>query len=203
MSRRVVAIDTTSETGSLALVEDGSILEEITWQAGDGHAQALYGHLEALLARHAWSIDSIDLFAAASGPGSFTGVRVGLAAMQGLADATGKTAVGVSNLRAIASFGNSALRAVVIDARRGEVYGAVYDGNLAAVQPEVAMPFEAWKSGLPEGAELISPEPARFGGTLAPLALAGAIGRIAARCGAVPEANYVRRSDAELHWRES
>ncbi len=69
----------------------------------------------------------VDCFAAASGPGSFTGVRVGLACVKGLAEALGKPAVAVSNLRAIASFGTAPWRAVVLDARRGEIYGAVYD----------------------------------------------------------------------------
>ena len=70
-------------------------------------------------------LEEIDCFAAASGPGSFTGVRVGLAAVKGLAEALGKPAVGISNLRALSLFGKAALRAVVLDARRGEVYGAV------------------------------------------------------------------------------
>ena len=203
MSKRVLAVDTTSEFGSVALVEGDVVVEELLIHAPDGHAHLLFGHIELLLARHAWPMDSIDIFAGASGPGSFTGVRVGLAAMQGLAAATGKTAIGVSNLRAIAAFGRGSLRAVVIDARRGDIYGAVYDGELGLAMPEVVMPFPAWKASLPEGAELLSTDAAAFGATPVPRALAGAIGRVAQRFPAPAEANYVRRSDAEMHWKEA
>jgi tRNA threonylcarbamoyladenosine biosynthesis protein TsaB len=79
----------------------------------------------------------IDCFAAASGPGSFTGVRVGLSAVKGMAAALGKPAAGISNLRALASFGNLE---PAIEARRGEVYTAVYDAELRLVSPEVIAP---------------------------------------------------------------
>src|SRR5580700_3073788 len=95
--------------------------------APKGFAQVLYGHLAELLERHAVKPGDIDCFAAATGPGSFTGVRVGLACVKGLAEAVGRPAVGISNLRAIASFGAAPLRAAVLDEHRGEVYGAVYD----------------------------------------------------------------------------
>ena len=165
----------------------------------------------------------MDCFAAASGPGSFTGVRIGLASIKGLAEATGKPAVAVSNLAAMARYGSAALRAVVLDARRGEVYGAVYDACGAVVAAETVMPFTAWLRTLPEGeiefvATDFSPfaaalEGTRFAGavvTTVPRALAAAVGRIAYerwRAGhaadpAAIDANYVRRSDAELFWKE-
>src|SRR6202034_1906825 len=90
------------------------------------------------------TVHQMECFAAASGPGSFTGVRVGLAAAKGLAEATGKRVVAVSNLRALAAFGSAPLRATVIDARRGEVYAAVYNGELRIVMPEAVLKFEAW-----------------------------------------------------------
>ena len=203
MSRRVLAIDTTSEYGSMALVDGDGVVEEIVLHAPEGHAQMLHVEIEKLLRRNGWPLDSIDLFAGASGPGTFTGVRVGLAAMQGLAHAIGKTAVGVSNLRAIASFGTSARRAVVIDARRGEIYGGVFDAELAEIQPEVVTAFEAWKAALPEDVELLSPEAEAFGARPVSRVLAGAIGRIAQRYPAPAEANYIRRSDAELQWKDT
>jgi tRNA threonylcarbamoyladenosine biosynthesis protein TsaB len=111
--------------------------------------------------------------------------------------------VAVSNLRALASFGSAPLRATVIDARRGEVYGAVYDSQLELVMPEAVLKLEAWLPTLPEGCELIS----TIG---APRALAAAIGHIAwdeftlgrSSDPADIDANYVRRSDAELFWKE-
>ena len=97
--------------------------------------------LESLLRRHDWPLGSIDVFAAAAGPGSFTGVRVGLTAAKGLADAMGRGAVAVSNLQALAAFGVSDARGVVMDARRGEIYAAVYDANLQPLAPEIVTTF--------------------------------------------------------------
>jgi tRNA threonylcarbamoyladenosine biosynthesis protein TsaB len=213
---RILAIDTTGDRGSLALVEDNSVIEEAVLESPDGFAHVLFGEIERMLARRALSLNQIDLFAAASGPGSFTGVRVGLTAAKGLGEATGRKVVAVSNLQALASFGTRALRAVVIDARRGEIYGAVYDAGLNLVCDEVVIPYDTWLATLPSGdLEFITSgflvtgaEPARV--IQAPRALAGAIGKIAAarfekglaQDPAAIDANYVRRSDAELLWKE-
>jgi tRNA threonylcarbamoyladenosine biosynthesis protein TsaB len=194
---RVLAIDTTTTIGSLALVEGERTVAEVRLEAPDGLGEILFGEIEAVLQGAGWSLGDIDLFAAASGPGSFTGVRVGLTTAKGLAEATGKPAAGVSNLKALASFGQAALRGPVIDARRGAIYGAVYDASLALVQDEVVMPLAEWQAQLPPGVEIID-------GTFA---LAAAIGRIAQQQGGVDpaaiDANYVRRSDAEMAWKES
>jgi tRNA threonylcarbamoyladenosine biosynthesis protein TsaB len=113
----------------------------------------------------------------------------------------------VSNLRALASFGSAPLRATVIDARRGEVYGAVYNSQLELVMPEAVLKLDVWLKSLEtlhEGKyELIST-------VGAPRALAAAIGHIAwdeftlgrSSDPADIDANYVRRSDAELFWKE-
>ena len=130
---RVLAVDTTGDTGSIALAGEGGVLEEVALHSPDGFAHTLFPAIEQLLARHALSLEALDGFAAASGPGSFTGVRVGLTAVKGLAEASGRKVATVSNLQALASFGKRELRAVVIDARRGEVYGAVYDSALRPV----------------------------------------------------------------------
>jgi tRNA threonylcarbamoyladenosine biosynthesis protein TsaB len=148
---------------------------------------------------------------------------VGLACIKGLAEALGKPAVAVSNLEALASFGTAPLRAVVLDARRGEIYGAVYDDAGRVAAPEVVTKFPAWLATLPEGdVEFISTDFTTFRPALAgtrferariataPPALAGAIARIAlarflgghASDPAALDANYVRRSDAELFWKE-
>ena len=223
MTELILAVDTTHEFGSLALLRGREVLEEMLLHSPEGFGQILFGRLAELLARQNCKTAEVDCFAAASGPGSFTGVRIGLACVKGLAEATGKPAVAVSNLAAMATFGSAALRAVVLDARRGEIYGAVYDARGTAVAPETVMPFTAWLQTLPEGEiEFISTDfspfaPAlagtRFAGaavTTAPRALAAAVGRIAyerLRAGLASDpagldANYVRRSDAELFWRE-
>lgn len=204
---RIVAIDTTSEFGSVALAEEGRVVEELLLHSPDGFAHVLFPQLERLLKRHGWRWEQVTGFAAAAGPGSFTGVRVGLAAAKGLAEASGALAAAVSNLQAMASFGTAPLRAPFFDARRGEIYGALYDERLEPLGPEVVMKFPAWLASLPAGAELLTPDPAPFGvrATVTPRALAGAVALLAFDRLEDPanlDANYVRRADAELHWRE-
>jgi tRNA threonylcarbamoyladenosine biosynthesis protein TsaB len=196
-----LAIDTTSEFGSLALAEDGRVLEEVALHSPDGFAHVMFPEIEALLNRHNLKITDIDGFAAAAGPGSFTGVRVGLTAAKGLAEATGRKVVAVSNLQAVASFGTRALRAPVIDARRGDIFGGVYDAELRLVAPEVVTKFDDWLRTLPVDVEVMTDIPKLLAGAIARIAAA----RFAAGLAQDPaeiDANYVRRSDAELLWRD-
>jgi tRNA threonylcarbamoyladenosine biosynthesis protein TsaB len=217
----ILAVDTTHAQGSLALARSGDLIEEIALESPSGFAHVIYGHLEALLGRHRVSVDDVDCFAAASGPGAFTGVRVCLACVKGLAEGAGKPAVAVSNLAAIASFGSAPLRAALLDARRGEVYAAVYDAAGRLVRPETVASPARWLETLPEEIELVSPDFSAFADALdasrlrdarrttAPRAQAAAIARIAwrrwqtgeAADPAALDANYVRRSDAELLWK--
>ncbi len=210
---RILSLDTTGETGSIALVDAGGVIEEHTLHSPGGFAHTLFPAIEQLLARHELTLASLDGFASASGPGSFTGVRVGLTAVKGLAEATGRGVVAISNLQALASFGTKRLRAVVLDARRGEIYGAVYDSSLHPIREEEVGSLPFWLDSLPQGEmEFITQGfPLEYSCTKAPLAIAGAIGRIArekflrgeARDPAEIDANYVRRSDAELFWKEA
>lgn len=220
---RILAIDTTSEFGSLALVQASEVVDEVLLHSPDGFGHILFEHIGRLLDRHGWKVSDVDCFAAAAGPGSFTGVRVGLSAAKGLAEANGRPVVAVSNLQAVASFGVAPLRAAILDARRGEIYGAVYDAALDPVIQEVVTKFQPWLEALPQGdIEFLSTDIAPFHAALAatrfasapardvPRALAGAISRIAAgrfaagqaQDPAAIDANYVRRSDAELLWKD-
>jgi len=224
VTAQILSIDTTTEFGSLALVQGGDVLEEVLLHSSSGFGHILFSHLERLLAKHGWRVADFDCFAAASGPGSFTGVRVGLAAAKGLAATMEKPLVAVSNLQAVAWFGSAPLRAAVLDARRGQVYGAVYSAALEAVSPETVASFPRWLASLPDGnIEFLSTDFDPFRHALAgtrfersplrdvPRALAGAVGRIAATrlarglAGdpAGIDANYVRRSDAELFWKDT
>ena len=215
----ILSVDTTSEFGSIALTGPDGTVEEIPLHSPDGFGHVLFQRIQHLLARHGVNVDQMDCFAAASGPGSFTGVRVGLAAVKGLAEATGKRVVAVPNLRALAFFGTAKLRATLLDARRGEVYGAVFNDRLEIVAPEVVTKFPAWLETLPASPfEFIAIDFSPFRASVdpaipvitAPRALAAAIGRIAfieycngrASDPAEIDANYVRRSDAELFWKE-
>ena len=107
--------------------------------------------------------------------------------MKGLAEALRKPAVGVSNLEALASCGNGPLRAAVLDARRGDVYGAVYDAAGGIVVPEMVAKLPVWLAALPPGVEFVSNDFAAFGDRLpegprvtAPRELAAVVARIAA-----------------------
>ena len=192
------------------------LLEELPLSSPDGFAHVLFGNVERLLGRHGIRVTEIDCFAAASGPGSFTGVRVALSAVKGLAEACGYRAVAVSNLEALAWYGTASLRAVLLDARRGEIYGAVYDAHRRSVMPEVVCKLADWMAVVPPAAEFVVPDGSMFqlGDrriTFAPRSVARAVAAIAMdrfRKGetqdpAALDANYVRRSDAELHWREA
>jgi tRNA threonylcarbamoyladenosine biosynthesis protein TsaB len=219
----ILAVDTTHEAGSIALARGAEILEERALQSPSGFGHVIFCELRSLLARHGLGASDIELFAAASGPGSFTGVRVGLACIKGLAEATAKPAAAVSNLAALAYFGTAGLRAVLMDARRGEVYAAVYDAALRPVQPERVVRLDVWLETLPEAVgELIAPDFGPFAGRLAnsrvetiarvtaPKAMAAAVAAIAfekwrrgeAQDPALIDANYIRRADAELFWKE-
>ena len=200
----ILSLDTTSEYGSLALTGPAGLIEEAGLHAAKGFGLVLFDEIAALLGRHGLGVRDMECFASTSGPGSFTGVRVGLTAVKGLAEAMGKPVVAVSNLQAMAVFGTAARRAVVLDARRGDVYAAVYDAQLRVVMAEAVVKLAAWLAGLPDGIELLEQgSPPRL--------LAGAVGRIAwerfqaglASDPAAVDANYVRRSDAEMMWTEA
>jgi tRNA threonylcarbamoyladenosine biosynthesis protein TsaB len=216
---KILALDTTSEFGSLALSYGDDLLEEVQVSAPEGFGQVLFGQIGELLGRHGWNISDIDCFASAAGPGSFTGVRVGLTAVKGFAEALGKPVVAVSNLQAMAWFGSRALRAPILDARRGDIFGGLFDGALREVQAEVVTKLLEWLAMLPSGdIEFLSPDPGQFQAAVqgrgavsqTPRALARAIAGIAAdRFVAgqtlspdAADANYVRRADAELFWKE-
>jgi len=213
----ILALDTTSEFGSVAIRRGGKTLSEQTLQADDGFAHRIFAMIEAALKDAGVHLADIELFAAASGPGSFTGVRVGLAAVKGLAETMAKPAVGVSNLKALGSFGKLPIRAVILDARRHEIYCGVYSADLQPIQPESVMPLQSWLASLEDiEYELISNlgSDILLGTRFAampflnpPKYLATAVAVCAEKSPALDpallDANYVRRSDAELFWKDS
>jgi len=196
----ILAFDTTGACGSIAISEGERLVEEVALEAPEGFGDILFGEIEKLLSCHNLSLHDVACFATAAGPGSFTGVRVGITAAKGLADALGRSVVVVSNLQALAWFGSGELRAPYMDARRGEIYGAVYDSQLRLVQEEIVTPYDQWAAALPEGSVRITQQKP----------LARAIAAIAwaqfeaglAKDPAEVDANYVRRSDAEVMWRD-
>src|SRR5262245_32388526 len=99
---RVLALDTTTRAGSVAIVEDGRVVDERSGDPSRAHAERLPRELLDVLATHHVGLGDIDVFAVAAGPGSFTGMRIGIATMQGLALTLGRPIVAVSALDALA-----------------------------------------------------------------------------------------------------
>lgn len=101
----ILSLDTTTRAGSCALWRDGALVEERAGDPARTHAERLPGDLADLLAAHGLRVGDVDRYAVASGPGSFTGLRVGIATIQGLALVHGRTVVPVSALEALARCG--------------------------------------------------------------------------------------------------
>src|ERR1044071_5185718 len=101
----LLAIDTTSPSGSVALARGQEIIDLVALHSTEGYGHLIFQQIIALLGRHNLRLSDVDGYAAASGPGSFTGVRVGLTAAKGLAEAHGKLVAPVSNLKALAYTG--------------------------------------------------------------------------------------------------
>lgn len=208
----ILALDLTSAFGSIAVRAQGKLSASLDLDSQDGFAHLIFPAIQELLNRAGVRADEIDCFATATGPGAFTGVRVGLATAKGLAEAFHRPVSGISNLRALSTFGTAARRAVFIDARRGDVFGAVFNQTGELLGEEIVMPLPAWMKTLPRPLpELISNAPVEdIAIVTAPRRIAGAIALCAEMDGerglwldpAALDANYVRRSDAELFWTE-
>ena len=208
----ILALDTTTAAGSVALAADARVIEEAAIDPSAPVATRLPGDLGSLLARQQVELTRIDVFAVATGPGSFTGLRIGIATMQGLALAGAKPLVGVSSFDALHALAaphlSGARLAVWIDAWRGEVYGAAYEGGRQAGEAIVAPPDAAPHGDLHIGSGAVRYRD-RLGAArvIAPTPLlAGAVARLAharAAAGELPPPHairplYVRRPDAEL-----
>ncbi len=131
----ILALDTTSRAGSVALARDAGVLDQQRGDPSRTHGERLPGDIGDLLERHGLTVADVDLYAVAAGPGSFTGLRVGIATIQGLALAHARPVVPVSALVALAhgamiSSGgpvqDTELIAACMDAQRGEVFSALY-----------------------------------------------------------------------------
>lgn len=119
----VLAVDTSTPHSSLAITRDGKVLSSILTETKTHHSQTLFVNISNLLRLAGLEIEEIGAFAVATGPGSFTGLRVGLAAVKGLARTTGKPSLGVNSIDVWAlSAGVAGLVLVMIDAGRDEIY---------------------------------------------------------------------------------
>ena len=130
----ILALDSTATTASVALCRDSKLLAMTTLNGGLTHSEALLPLVEQLMLRTHLSMDDIDIFACAEGPGSFTGVRIGAATIKGLAFGREKPCIGVSTLQALA-YNLAACDGIicpVMNARRDQVYNAIFraDGGV-------------------------------------------------------------------------
>ncbi|MBI2411656.1 MAG: tRNA (adenosine(37)-N6)-threonylcarbamoyltransferase complex dimerization subunit type 1 TsaB [Deltaproteobacteria bacterium] len=160
----ILAIDTSSPSGSIALFSDNRLVAELTVSEAGVHAEWLLKSIDSFLSSLNRSISEVDLFAVTNGPGSFTGIRIGVSAVKGLAWSAGKKAAGVSTLKALSMNLPYSARPVcaVLDARKGEVYSALFDlsgGGIKELMPEAALSPQALVDAL---ASLSLPSPPIF-----------------------------------------
>jgi tRNA threonylcarbamoyladenosine biosynthesis protein TsaB len=161
---RILALDTSSSGGSAAVVRDGAIAAQRAGDASRTHGERLPRELMAVLDAAHVTLADVDRFAVCIGPGSFTGLRIGIATIQGLALAAGKPVAPVSSFEALAfsmesadaasALGSqsSSAKAIWIDAHRGEVFASLYaaDGAVlhgpTSLAPEATL--DAWSAAL-------------------------------------------------------
>lgn len=126
---RILAIETSSSRGSVALVEDGVLVRSLEHERENAHAESMLPLIESALADAGWGRGHVDRVAVGVGPGSFTGLRVGIALAQGLSEGWCVPLVGVPSLQAMALAAppdRRVSRCVLLDARKGELFAALY-----------------------------------------------------------------------------
>ena len=141
---KILALDSTAVVGTVALCEDQTLIAQYTLNTGNTHSQTLLPMIESALHSAEWEIDDLDLLAVSNGPGSFTGVRIGVATVKGLAFGKDIPCAGVSTLEALAynlRYFNGIL-CPVMNARRAQVYNALFScerGVLTRLCPDRAI----------------------------------------------------------------
>jgi tRNA threonylcarbamoyladenosine biosynthesis protein TsaB len=157
---RILAVDTTTSSGSAAILDGRRLLGEVTGESPSTHSARLLGAVDLLLKSAGLEAADLDGFAVAAGPGSFTGIRIGLSTVKALSFASGKPIAPVSTLRALAlklAVPGAALVCPVLDAKKGEIYSALFelvDGVLKEIIPQGAYAPDAFFSSLPAGREI-------------------------------------------------
>jgi tRNA threonylcarbamoyladenosine biosynthesis protein TsaB len=221
---RILAIETIDRAGSLALLEDEHVVVDERLDSTRRSAQTLAPGIAALLKNTAWRPADIELVAVATGPGSFTGLRIGVTTAKTFAYANGCPAIGVNSLRAIAERVPRTVSrfSVLLDAQRNELFVADFergsDGQLAGEETTRVVPAARWIESLDEGTYVSGPgvrkwiEPLKTRATLADESLwnptaaeVGVLGLRAYRAGRVVDPlalvpHYYRRTAAEEQW---
>jgi tRNA threonylcarbamoyladenosine biosynthesis protein TsaB len=227
----ILAVDTSTQAGSLAVLRDTRVVGQVSTWVEETYSSRMFRHLDFLLRELAMDLRQVDLFAVAAGPGSFTGLRVGLTAVKGWAEVYHKPIAAVSGLEAVAAQAHTPepLLVPVLDARRGQVYAGLYErrdrgllrrGDELVMRPAEFLDFLGGQAG-GAGLAFVTPTPEVIsqpvaqsvfrGKVIEPVStvLAPVIGQLGfarAQRGELVDAltldaNYVRRSDAELLWK--
>ncbi|MFQ5817137.1 MAG: tRNA (adenosine(37)-N6)-threonylcarbamoyltransferase complex dimerization subunit type 1 TsaB [Terriglobia bacterium] len=227
----LLAIDTSTRDASVALLHDDRLVALVATPGDEQHSVRLFRDIERALAAAELKLADINVYAVANGPGAFTALRVGLTAIKGLAELHAKPIVAVSVLEAVCqSTRAQGLLVPVVNAYRGQIFGGVYEKTCEDIvrrEPERVLTLEEFfaaltRAGLDARAPtLVSPHLARFASRLAqspfgsarreqtsPVLADAVAWRARAKLahGQMTdalrlEANYVRRSDAELLWK--
>jgi tRNA threonylcarbamoyladenosine biosynthesis protein TsaB len=134
---KIAAVDTSSALGSVALFENGVLVAEDSAGASSAHGESLLPRLDATFRRVGWTPRDVARWGVGIGPGSFTGVRIGVATVKGIAIATGAEIVGVTSLEAIADgFDDDVATASLVFAMKGEIFISVVRRGTVLVPPE-------------------------------------------------------------------
>lgn len=128
---KILAIDTSALVATAALCDDEKLIAVYSQKAGMTHSQTMLPIIKNIMDNTETNIDDVDMIAVSEGPGSFTGIRIGIATVKGLAFGKNKICIGVSTLeamaRTIADFCTDAIICPVMDARRNQLYNAVFE----------------------------------------------------------------------------
>jgi tRNA threonylcarbamoyladenosine biosynthesis protein TsaB len=142
---RILGIESSSRRGSVALLEGERLIASVEHEEPNSHAERLLPLLEQLLADAGWPKSSLDRLAVGVGPGSFTGLRAGIALAEGLSVGLDRPLWGVGSLLAMARGAlaeHSGPCCALLDARRSELFAAVYDRELRELRAPLALPIE-------------------------------------------------------------
>jgi tRNA threonylcarbamoyladenosine biosynthesis protein TsaB len=224
---RVLALETTDKTGTVAALSDSNLLEELALEPTRRSAQTLAPAIELLLKHVGWRPPDVQLVGVSIGPGSFTGLRVGVTMAKVFAYAVGAEVFAVDTLEAIAAAafapgGATGLLAVAADALRGDVLAQSFAGKPGGVAeplgPQELIPAETWLGRLAPGVLAAGPALVKLADRLPPgveamdrqswFPRAAWVGRLAARDYALGRRDdlwrlaprYFRRPAAEEKW---
>ena len=132
----ILMIDTSGPACGVAVMKDGQIVCELQLTSGKTHSQRVMPMVDQALSMCEMTVADIDLFGAVAGPGSFTGVRIGVSSVKALAHAAGKPCIGVDALEALAAnvTGFDGVICPILDARAQQVYGAMFESGMPPVR---------------------------------------------------------------------